>query len=269
MRYFFLKYAYSFLKNIYNKLYFVFSINWTKTLYFNFKMLPFNQAKILPIVFYGPIKLTQLNGEVLINCEVKSFMCRFGANLEIIKARIGISEIRIDGTFIINGSFETGNDFNLQILNRAIFSIGNGSYLGSQTKIICTNKITVGHGFRFGYESQMTDSNYHYTIDLETNTINRYNGEVLIGDYCWVGNRTTVMKGTITPDFLIVASNSLLNKDYTQFIPQKSLIGGSPARLLRKNIIRVFDPHIERHVNDYFLRNPQENNFILKEMINV
>ena len=48
------------------------------------------------------------------------------------------------------------------------------------------------------------------------------------------------MPGTITNDFFIAASNSLCNKDYTN-LPMYSLVGGSPAKLLKTNVVRVLD----------------------------
>ena len=44
------------------------------------------------------------------------------------------------------------------------------------------------------------------------------------------------MKGTKTPDYTIVASNSLCNKDYTKEITSESIIGGTPAKLITKNL---------------------------------
>ena len=58
--------------------------------------------------------------------------------------------------------------------------------------------------------------------------------------YNWFGNRCNIMKGTITPNNTIVASNSLCNKDYSD-IPEYSLLAGSPAKLKNKGIKRLFE----------------------------
>jgi acetyltransferase-like isoleucine patch superfamily enzyme len=62
------------------------------------------------------------------------------------------------------------------------------------------------------------------------------------------------MKGTITPDFLIVGSNSLLNKDYTKTIEPYSIIGGAPAKFIKKGYERIFDLNIEQKYNECFKR---------------
>lgn len=48
------------------------------------------------------------------------------------------------------------------------------------------------------------------------------------------------MKNTKTPINCIVASNSLINKDYTQF-GENILIGGMPAKLIKENIVRDWE----------------------------
>jgi hypothetical protein len=52
-----------------------------------------------------------------------------------------------------------------------------------------------------------------------------------------MSNRVSVLKGTQTPDFCTVASNSLCTKDYTS-LGENILIGGVPAKLIRSNISR-------------------------------
>jgi len=228
-------------------------------------MLPYQQAKKLPILFYGKVKFTGLNGRVNINAPIKRGMISLGRSLEIIKSSIGKTEIAINGTFQINGSFNAGTDYAIHILAGAYLEIGDGSYLGNQTKIIATNIVKIGKGFRFGYESQISDSNYHYTIDLLTQQVNKFKGTVEIGNYCWIGNRTSIMKGTKTPQYLIVASNSILNKDYTKSISENSLIAGMPAKFIKKNIVRVFDEKLEKEINDYFIENPEQSKYSLNK----
>ena len=63
---------------------------------------------------------------------------------------------------------------------------------------------------------------------------------VTLGKNNWIANRVSIMQGCKTNDYLIVASNSLLNKDYTN-LPLFSMIGGTPAKLCATNVYRVLD----------------------------
>ena len=52
---------------------------------------------------------------------------------------------------------------------------------------------------------------------------------VTIGDHCWLGANSIIMPGVVLGKFCIVAANSFVNKSF----PEYSVIGGSPARLIR------------------------------------
>lgn len=106
-------------------------------------------------------------------------------------------------------------------------------------------RIILGEHTGLTWECQLTDFGSHFVqqIDGSVPTIFK---EVCIGDYCWIGNRTTVQPGTRLPNRTIVASNSLLNKDYTRTLAPHSLIGGMPARLLREGLTRIYDVEEER-----------------------
>lgn len=255
----------AFVKRKLKALKYYLAINWIKTLYLNFNLLPFNEAKQLPIIIFGRIKLSGIKGKIIINTPSKFGLVKLNFNQEIITRKLNRSELRIDGIFQINGGFNAGNDFILIVLPGAYLEIGEGSYLGTLTKLIVTNDVKIGKGFRFGYESQLSDSNYHYTINLEDKSVNRFNGQIIINDYCWVGNRTSITKDTITPKFLIVGSNSLLNKNYTKEIPESSFIAGIPAKLIKKNIVRVFDHKLESKINRFFLTNTNETIFFIED----
>lgn len=54
-------------------------------------------------------------------------------------------------------------------------------------------------------------------------------GEVTIGNHCWIGANAVIMPNVKLGEFCVVAANSYVNKSFPAF----SIIGGSPARLIR------------------------------------
>jgi len=54
-------------------------------------------------------------------------------------------------------------------------------------------------------------------------------GPVNIGDDCWLGANVIIMPKVTLGEFCIVAANSYVNKSF----PSYSVIGGSPAKLIR------------------------------------
>lgn len=66
---------------------------------------------------------------------------------------------------------------------------------------------------------------------------------VTIGDHCWIGTSAVIMPGVELGNFCIVAANSYVNASF----PPYSIIGGSPAKLIRtfnQNEIHQLQTHI-------------------------
>lgn len=225
------------LRNLYHKLQFCYSINWTKTLYFNFKKFPFSVAQKLPVYFYGSVKLKNISGKIMINAPIKSGMIGFGQPYEIISCSKGTAEFSLEGKLIFNGHVQFGKDYLVHIGPNATLEMGNMSSLGHSGKIICFDKITLGDFARIGYESQLSDTTAHQMIDTVSGEKYPLTAPIKLGNYNYISNRVTILSNTITPDFCTIASNSLCTKDYTSF-GENILIGGIPAKLLKNNIAR-------------------------------
>ncbi|MDI9258257.1 MULTISPECIES: acyltransferase [Flavobacterium] len=224
-------------RDFYHRLVFIFSINWTKTLYFNFKKFPFAVAKKCPIYFYGRVKFKNISGEIIINAPIQSGMIGFGQSYEIISSSKGTAELNLEGRIIFNGHTQFGKDYFIYIAPKASLQMGHMSSLGYSGKIICYEKIVMGDFARVGFESQLIDTNAHQMINTLTREKYPMTVPIHIGNYNYISNRVTILSNTITPDYCTIASNSLCLKDYTTF-GQNILIGGVPAQLLRENISR-------------------------------
>ncbi|RED48455.1 acyltransferase [Seonamhaeicola aphaedonensis] len=215
-------------------------VNWIKTLYFNFKMFPFNIAKKLPVFFYGSVKFSNLSGEVIIDAPVRLGMFGFGQQFEVFTRSKKTSEINLSGILKIKGNVHIGKDCFLYIAKEAYCEFGHMTCLGYNVKILCTDKIILGKWARVAYESQISDSNFHDTYNTLTKERYSKSGSIVIGNYNWVANRSTIMKSTVTPDYCIIASNSLLSKDYSK-LGNYILIGGVPAKLIKEHVSRDWE----------------------------
>jgi acetyltransferase-like isoleucine patch superfamily enzyme len=214
--------------------------NFFAILYFNFKMLPLRQAIKLPFDFYYSVRFHNLSGKVILNCnEIYRGMFKFGGRGSEMFSRT-TTIIDLKGTLELKGPLEIGHGCLLRIENAATVSFGANVRLGALTKMFAEHQIIFGDEIDFSWESQIFDTNFHYIKDVNDNTIDSRVGSVKIGSRNWFGNRVTVMKDTVTPDDLIVASNSLCNKDYSS-LPIYSVIGGIPAKLIASNKQRLFE----------------------------
>ena len=64
------------------------------------------------------------------------------------------------------------------------------------------------------------------------------NAPVVIENNVWVGNGVSIMKGTNLPAYTIVASNSLVNKNFKE-MGEHCMIGGVPAKFITNGVERL------------------------------
>jgi len=167
-------------------------------------------------------------------------MIGLGQDFEIFTKKRGLSELSILGTLIFNGYFHASNDYMIYIAKKATCTFGNMSMLGSNVKIVCKISVTLGDWTNIGYDSQVSDSNYHPIKNTKTGDHFPMNTPIELGNYNYIANRVSINIGAKTPDNCIIASNSLINKDYT-LLGNNILIGGIPAKLLKQNCARDYE----------------------------
>lgn len=235
-----LRYLFTSFKYLLKKLRFYLSVNWIKTLIFNFKMLPFKQAIKLPVIIYGPVLFTSLRGKLIIDAPVKIGMIGFGQRFEMGKKHKGNAELCINGTLKFKGHAQISKDYFIFIGNNGYCEFGYMSSLGSDVKLICVNKVVFGNWVGIGYESQVSDSNYHPFKNTVTNEYYPKSKPIMLSSYNSITNRVSLMGGTVTPEHCVVASNSICNKDYRD-LGNHILIGGVPAKLIKNNFTRDWE----------------------------
>jgi len=229
-----------------------FRIGWLKSIYLNFRLLPFNQAIKLPIIVSRVTTLESLSGRVYFQTKPSLGIMKFGFNhSDFYSWRARYTIIKIDGNVYAGDFSQFGVGCSFVVDEGANLYLGNNFSIGGFSKIICRKKISVGDNFRGAWEVQMFDTNFHYIKNIEDGSVTRREHEVVLGANNWMGNRTSVMPGTKTNDFFIAASNSLCNKDYSTIVPKYSLVAGSPAKLLKTNVVRVVDRE-EREITELF-----------------
>lgn len=241
-------------------------LNVLKTLYFNFRMLPIREAIKLPIYIYGPVKFYWLNGKVKLHTnEIYSGMIKLGCNNEFFNGVDNSSFIYITegGTIIFEGPCAISNNYKIRVSNNATLTLGKCSFFGSSVKFICTKGIKIGKYTRCAYETQFVDTNSHFVLNQRTGEVARRDGYIEIGDFNWIGNRSSITKGSKTKGSTIVSANSLLNKDYTISENEHQLLGGTPAREIAYGLKRIFSTEIEKEIIRHF-KDSNCSKFILK-----
>lgn len=220
-------------------------VNWLKTYYFNYKMFPKEVARKLPVYIYGPIKLTNLTGTIILPTEVHKKMIRFGFNYEQQTVSRTPIELSINGSLEFEGMAQIGKDSFIYVAKDAHCTLGNMVGIASRTQLMCEESITIGEWTRISADCQIYDTNFHSFVDTETGNKYPKTGPIKIGSHNFIGYRTSIKKNSITPDYCTVASNSLCSKDYTA-LGSNTLVGGIPAVLLKSQFSRDWEYEKQR-----------------------
>ena len=227
-------------------------VNILKTIYYNFRLFPFHIAKKLPLYIHHGVKTYKM-GAICIEGEIKRRMISIGSF--DLKAQ-GVTKILNHGKIIFRGPVTFGGSTIIE--NKGIIIFDGETVVGEGTTFLVRKKLVMGKYTRIGFNCLFTDSDYHYMINIQTGEIKPNNKEIIIGKCNWIASCTTMKKGACTPDYTIVASNSLLSKDYRKDLPPYSIIGGTPARLITSGYRRIYNMTIEKSLDNYFMDNNTE-----------
>jgi acetyltransferase-like isoleucine patch superfamily enzyme len=220
-------------------------------------MFPFKIAYKLPIFVFGKWHLDCTKGSFVIESPIKRGMIYLGLNIAgYVTAGKSFLKMKSNSRIIFRGNCFISQGVQIYLDENATLDLYEDVCFGDNVKIICYKNITVGKRSEITWETQVMDYGSHFIGHLDNNTISNIYNPIKIGNYCWIGNRSTIMPGTILPDRIIVASNSLLNKNYIEKgIESYSLIGGMPAKLIAKGMKRIYSQENEKILKKYFTEN--------------
>lgn len=231
-----------------------------RTIYFNFRTLPFRQAVKLPIFIYSGHKLFILSGKVIIEGQIKKGMIQIGKNTESFSLcdNSGFIQINEGCTLRFLGPAKIGVNTKMRLVSSNV-TIGKNAFIGTGVRIIANGSyIVIGEGSRIAFETIIMNSSFHYTYNDNKGCYSRMTNPIIIGAYNWIGNRSTITGNVHTKDFTIICAGSLVNKDFTSVEGTYPMLGGQPAKLIVNGIHRVFSSDVHEQINNWFDENPTE-----------
>lgn len=154
-----------------------------------------------------------------------------------------------DGSLILNSLIKISGNNNIVVLsaksyisgaelwiedNQCELKIGKRTFIGHHSHIACTedkSKLIIGDDCMISSYVQIRTGDSHSIIDMEGNRINKA-ASVFIGDKCWIGEGSKILKGVTLDGNVIVSTGAIVTKSFSTDI----LIGGIPAKPLKYNV---------------------------------
>lgn len=195
------------------------------TLYFNFYYLPLAQAVKLPIWLYKP-RLLACQGRVVIDpsTKISPGMIKLGNNIVSIYPNNGITwEHR--GIMYFKGRASIGNSSYISTGKDSEITFGPRFHATASFRLVSYYKISFGQSCTIGWDCIIMDTDLHALTRIDGSKSKGY-GMITIGNHNWIANNCSLLKNVRTPDYLVVAANTVLTKSY-QNIPAYSVIGSS------------------------------------------
>ena len=208
-----------------------------KTVFFNFKILPFKKAIKLPYFVSCNLIIKGINRKNFIsNLQDYSFgMCRIGisgSETGLLIKNKSLLYIHNNGKIIINGPIS---------LSRGIYLESNGGTIifGSNVKMNTgcyieaeRAKISIGDSCSFGWNCTVKNCDGHFIVDNGSKLDNC--GDIHIGNHCWICSESSVLKNGFLGDDCVLGYRSILTKKISG--DGNLLYVGQPAKIIKSNI---------------------------------
>lgn len=235
-------------------------LNLIKTLYINFKTQSLGTAFLLPIFVYGRIQIKSLQGSIELKGPISIGMIQFGYDVDGFSESSLPIKLSVSGILRFNGPAIISGGSNLTVWS-GVMDIGGYCVFGSGITMKCIEEVKIGELTRFAAKCTIMDTNVHFIRNVETGEVKKSYAPIYIGKYCWINYGTAISKGTVIPDYCIIARNSYLSKDYSLICPPASLLAGSPAKVKMNNIQRIFSRKEEDKILKYFKENEDKTSY--------
>lgn len=213
-------------------------VSMPKTIYFNFKVFPFQIAKRLPVfIGYKTILINVHRGAIELTCAPQFGLIKFGHG----KGSFGIEtnkhsylKIDKDGKMIFHGKANLSEGISVRCNNGGSVEFG-ANFAANQNCLISSNTLVkFGDDVLLGWNINVRDSDGHDIYLVNTMVPCNPNKEINIGNHVWICSFANILKGSKIADNSIVGYGSLVTKEFNQ---SSSILAGVPARVVKNDII--------------------------------
>jgi acetyltransferase-like isoleucine patch superfamily enzyme len=110
-------------------------------------------------------------------------------------------------------------------------TVGCGTQIGRNVMISSHKKIVIGMNCLISYSASLTDCDHAFNLtpDSPMKSGMSFPQEIIIGNNCFIGAHSFILKGVKLGNHVIVGANSVVTKSF----PSGSVVAGNPAKLIK------------------------------------
>lgn len=170
---------------------------------------------------------------ILRGCRLSFFYHIFRSNIRIgslLRVYSGREWIFIPGcSFVCGRKVLLGNNVSLRSSDGALLEIEDNVGIGNNSQIVCHKHIKIGKGTSIAPGVMLFDHNHLFDKDYGVNQRKFEDGEIVIGEHCWLGAGVIVVKDVTIGNNAIIGAGSVVVKD----IPENCVAVGNPCKPIK------------------------------------
>lgn len=202
-----------------------------KTVYFNLRYLPFQQAIRFPIVIHWKTRVLNMKRFALeIRGGVKTASVRIGFPYQGFPYSPAV--INITGKCYVHGKANIQSECELNI--SGFLSIGENFDCNQGTIINAKAESSIGDNVLVGQRCYFSDDDGHKIYCVGENRRTNEKVGYHIDDHVWITRECKIMKGCKVPKDCVVAAGAVVTK---QFEDGQCILAGVPAKVVKRDIM--------------------------------
>ncbi len=132
--------------------------------------------------------------------------------------------------YLISHSFRF-NGAGIRLYGDGSISLGENSYIGElstvQASVNC--RVAIGKDTCISHNVRIYTQSYVADYDFSRKPLLAKSGDVIIGNYCWIGANVFINSGVVIGENSVIGANSVVTKN----VPTGEIWGGVPAKKIK------------------------------------
>lgn len=153
-----------------------------------------------------------LRGNVVLGWNRILGRCKYRNVVRIFKS--ADVEIAKGGKLVLGKGVAIGARSQCLVVKGATLKMGDMSSLNSDCKIVCQESIEIGNNTIFGPNVLVYDHDHVFDTENGVRRKEYKSSSIVIGNNCWIGANTVILRGTRIGDNCLVGAGCVLKGNY-------------------------------------------------------